>query len=554
MRVSVKQGINFSSPYTTIIGEFDSTPTPLFFDELKNLHEVFLIAYSIEENKVEVQSKFPHFWKEAFKVLNLYFAGHNTEAETREFIYDALIKMQIGSMSSIPVYQGAQKLRIELTQFYFHDGLHVDYDEKPWNKKYVVGCGIETELMAMASSSKDSKDGLKAQRDKAQTNQIITRLGLPIAKWEIVNSIDHLATIWDNYKKPVVIKPAGLTRGLGVVTNIFELDHAVKSVAFAQKAIDTKARSEWQKKIMIQEQVAGNDYRLLVVNGKLEIATHRIPAYVMGDGKSTIRELITETNKDPRRNTGNPTHILKPINFDEMLDQYLNEQGLTLESVPKKGEQQFVRKIASMSMGGMTKDVTDTVHPQIRYFVESLAQTVKSFVIGVDVICKDISNPLTAENGSFIEMNSQPEMYLNAFPTDGKQYNHIGETYVKGLLEGKPRTKRISIIGGTLNEAKKVADNEIKAGHRVGLYSNNSIFINNELMNDGLNQPQAIESIKINGSLETIILHYSDRVNAESMGLGFDEIDELIIKGELEKSQKEIVKKYQQIGLIKKVS
>ena len=98
---------------------------------------------------------------------------------------------------------------------------------------------------------------------------------------------------------------------------------------------------------MIQEQVQGSedgsDYRLLVIDGKLKVCTRRIPAFVIGDSKSNIKELIDELNKDPRRNVSDPSHILKPIVFDEPLDSFLAKQNLTLESVPNKDSKIYVR-------------------------------------------------------------------------------------------------------------------------------------------------------------------------------------------------------------------
>ena len=100
---------------------------------------------------------------------------------------------------------------------------------------------------------------------------------------------------------------------------------------------------------MIQEQVYGEDYRLLVINGKPQIATKRIPAFVTGDGSKSIKELIEQENSDPRRDIKNPAHILKPIKIDEPLIKYLTQQNLTLDSIPEKGQRVYVRKVASMS-------------------------------------------------------------------------------------------------------------------------------------------------------------------------------------------------------------
>ena len=95
---------------------------------------------------------------------------------------------------------------------------------------------------------------------------------------------------------------------------------------------------------MIQEQVQGENYRLLVIDGKLEIATKRIPAFVIGDEQKNIKQLIEETNNDPRRDTTNPAHTLKPIIIDKPLEECLKEQKLSLKDTPEKNEKIYVRK------------------------------------------------------------------------------------------------------------------------------------------------------------------------------------------------------------------
>jgi cyanophycin synthetase len=85
------------------------------------------------------------------------------------------------------------------------------------------------------------------------------------------------------------------------------------------------------------------------------IATKRIPAFVEGNGKDTIEELIEKTNKDTRRDIQNPTHTLKPIVIDEAMLELLKEKELSLNYIPAIGEKVVVRKVASMSQGGITK-------------------------------------------------------------------------------------------------------------------------------------------------------------------------------------------------------
>ena len=53
--------------------------------------------------------------------------------------------------------------------------------------------------------------------------------------------------------------------------------------------------------VVVETYVAGNDYRVLVIGGKLAAVAERVPASVTGDGEHTVRQLVDIANSDPRR-------------------------------------------------------------------------------------------------------------------------------------------------------------------------------------------------------------------------------------------------------------
>jgi cyanophycin synthetase len=311
---------------------------------------------------------------------------------------------------------------------------------------------------------------------------------------------------------------------------------------------------------MIQEQVPGEDYRLLVIDGKLEVTTKRIPAFIIGDGKSTIEKLIEETNKDPRRDTSKPTHILKPIKIDEPLLNLLDEKGLSLESIPQKDEKITVRKVASMSQGGITQDFTDKVGPEIKHIVESIATSIHAFVIGADILCKDISKPLTKDNGGIIEINTKPEAYLNLYPVIGRQREEVADTHITKLLKNN-KTKKIVVVGQfskdipTLLKEKPFLKPYLDENDTVGEYKEKSIFINSLRINSNLEKEKAIESLKVNASLDVVMIHHRNWEDVKETGLGFDNIDILIIEDRLtnNKDAMKVVKRYKRKGYIDKI-
>jgi cyanophycin synthetase len=503
---------------------------------------------------LSIQSKLPFVWRESSETLVKLSKGNITLEEASIYIIDTVIAKRIKSMSTIPILLAAHNKNIETTPFILEYLMLKGFQEgyrTVMNRYYVLGCGKGSQSTGSISSSRDAYVAENIQRDKWSTNTLIERLNLPMPKWQTISSIEEINEIWEEYEKPVVIKPTGLVGGHGVVVGLNTLEAAKKAYNFALKA--SEGKPTWQRKVMIQEQVKGEDYRLLVVDGKLEIATKRIPAFVIGDGKSTLKELIDETNRDPRRDISNPAHILKQIEIDESLLEYIEEQGYTLESIPEKDLKVAVRKIASMSQGGITEDFTDQVSKEIKAIVESIAQTMHAFVLGVDVMCIDLSKPLTKENGAILEVNTMPESYLNLYPVLGQQRAYVADLFVERLLK-ENICKKVVVVGQSTAHIPTLLRKTMfgEKDFTIGELIDNRYLINGLEINSGLERWRATESIKVNGSLDIIVLHHRDWKEVEENGLGFDSIDTLYITKEQakDKDNMKIMNRYKKLKLI----
>ena len=562
-KAQVLQGLNLISPYSTVIIEVNENDSvKKILDLVKNYHPLFIEKYSFTQGYLYIETKIPFLWREATDYLQQLGGSQISFEKCKELLVDELIKQRVASMSTIPILNTAYELGYEITPTLLDQAIiqtNKSGYPKTYNRHHTLGCGKGSEIIYSISSSKDSKNAKEIQKDKWSTNLMISRLGLPIPKWQTIDNKSQLEDIWSDFAKPVVIKPTGLTGGNGVVVGLNTLDEAKKAFEFAQKSVNEKPREEWQKKIMIQEQVPGEDYRLLVIDGKLEIATKRIPAFIIGDGKNSIKKLINETNKDPKRDTSSPVHTLKPIVIDESLMDHLKQQNLSLDYIPKLNEKIPVRKVASMSKGGITEDFTDEVSDEIKYVVESIASSIHAFTLGVDVLCKDISKPLTKENGAILEVNTMPEAYLNFFPVLGEEREYVVKTFVEKLLK-ENQTKKIVAIGNTLPDILTLLSEKSLWGSYfskkdvIGEYKDGYMRINGLEINDGLEKWKAVEALKVNASLDGIIIHHRDWEAVKSDGLGFNNIDLLIVsKEEAEKDEMKIVKKYKTKRFINKI-
>ena len=524
-------------------------------EKITAFHPIFIQEYIISPTELIIRSKLPFVWKECIDTFQKLSTREITAKKADEYIIEVVINKKIKSMSTIPLLYSAHKSNIETTPLLENILLKDIKDgfRSVFNRYYVIGCGKGNQITGSIASTRDAYLAQNIQKDKWSSNIVIQRLNLPMPKWQVVSNITELENCWGEYEKPVVIKPTGLVGGHGVVVGLNTLEEAKGAFKFAVQATEKKTRSSWQKKIMIQEQVKGEDYRLLVIDGKLEIATKRIPAFVTGDGKHTIEELINETNKDPRRDISNPAHILKPIIIDTPLRDLLKRNSLTLESIPEKESRIYVRNIASMSQGGITEDFTESVSKEIKLLVESIAHSIHAFALGVDVMCLDLSKPLTKDNGAILEVNTMPEAYLNFYPTIGEQRGYVADTYIKNLLK-ENISKKLIVIGQTENDLptllrKKWGFNKDSV---IGELKESGYIINGKEINNVENWNSSLDALKCNGLLDILMVHYRDWKDVEEKGLGFDHIDTLYITKDMknEKEYIKIVKRYRRMKLI----
>lgn len=555
--VQTIQGLNLESKYTTVKipleGENIGDITTIL-DKIVSFHTVFIKKYSISPTLLTIRSKLPFLWRESADTLIKLSKSEISLDKAQQYIVEEIIGRRIKSMSTIPVLESAHRQNIETTPAVLDNimlkGLSEGY-RKALNRYFLLGCGRGSQTTASISSSKDAFIAQNIQRDKWSTNTMIEALNLPLPKWQVIHNVSELERVFPTYEKSLVIKPTGLTGGHGVTVGLNTIEEARKAFKFAKDS--GKGKSAWQTKVMIQEQVKGEDYRLLVIDGKLEIATKRIPAFVVGDGKLTIKKLIEKENSDPRRDTTNPAHILKPIVIDEPLKDYLKQQKLSLDSIPDKNQQVNVRKIASMSQGGITEDFTDQVGKEIKTIVESIASSIHAFVLGVDVMCLDISKPLTKENGAILEVNTMPESYLNFYPVLGKQRGYVADTFVKALLS-ENKCKKFVVVGQSKDDIPTLLRKKhvIQKENTVGELIEERYYINGMLMNENKEKWKAFEAIKRNSSLDVIVIHHRDWNEVREYGLGFDHIDTLFVTKDMHSNKEymKVVKRYKKMKLI----
>jgi cyanophycin synthetase len=191
-----------------------------------------------------------------------------------------------------------------------------------------------------------------------------------------------------------VLKPLDGNHGKGASINITNWEDAALGLEYAQK---------YSRRVIVERFITGFDFRVLVIDNKLVAAAKRVPAHVIGNGKSTIQELIAITNQDPRRGYGHE-NVLTQIDVDRDTLDLLKKSEMTTETVPKSGEIIYLKSTANLSTGGTSVDVTDMMHPENIFLAERISRIIGLDVCGIDIMAENLTQPLK-ENGGCIPEN-----------------------------------------------------------------------------------------------------------------------------------------------------
>lgn len=254
-------------------------------------------------------------------------------------------------------------------------------------------------------------------KNKEVAKSMLSNAGLSVSAGFVVKPTDeaeYTAQIFEILRKPLVVKPTNDQQGNNVFVNITTSQMLSKSM---EKIYSFNG--DRKVDLLIEHMFSGNEYRILATQEKILSVIKRVPANVVGDGKSTIQVLIDLKNSDPIRlemPTYNQIKIIKP------LLRFLQLQALTLESVLPKGKKVFLLPHGPLdiSQGGDTIDVTDTIHSSVS---EIVRQAMVSFpglsLAGIDFMTTDINARQTSESYTIIEINSSPSLDWNEFPIVG---------------------------------------------------------------------------------------------------------------------------------------
>jgi len=267
-------------------------------------------------------------------------------------------------------------------------------------------------------------------KDKAYAAYFMKRLGYPVPNGKSFFTVKWAKTINSNndpnaayqYARslgfPVIVKPNSKSQGSGVakVFNKKEFMQAVNILSWNERVF------------LVQQVVIGNDYRIVVIDEQVISAYQRLPLSVIGDGHSSVRQLLLKKQADFER-IGRDTKI--PID-DFRIKLRLKRLKKSEQSVLSKNEHLKLLVNANLSTGGDAVDATQEIHLEWKNLAIRLTKDMNLRYCGVDVI---INGTLREPPKKFVvlEVNAAPG--LDNYSSVGSKQHHIVENMYEKVLK-----------------------------------------------------------------------------------------------------------------------
>ena len=333
-----------------------------------------------------------------------------------------------------------------------------------------LGHGRHQRRIWTAETDRTSAIAGNIAHDKDLTKSLLASCGVPVPEGQVVDSPQAAWEAALDIGLPVVVKPSDANHGRGVSLDLSERGDVEKAYSVA----DVEG-----SEVIVERYVRGEEHRLLVVGGKVVAAARGESLSVVGDGRSTVAQLIdSQLNSDPRRGEAEefPLETIY-LEREPVMRLLLERQGLSGETVPAAGRQVLVQR-----NGNVAIDCTDDVHPEVAHAVVLAARVVGLDVAGVDVVTQDISRPLQEQGGAVVEVNAGPGLLMHLKPATGLS-RPVGRAIVDHLFD-EGSNGRVPIVGVAGSRhgnaiARLVAWLLHLSGRQVGLACDDGLFLGN---------------------------------------------------------------------------
>lgn len=280
--------------------------------------------------------------------------------------------------------------------------------------------------------------GYFAAEDKILTDSLLSARGINMPASVIISpdeSFDKAKAMLREFDS-LVVKPAAMNHGDGITVGVRSEEGLDKAVQYARKAAGAPMD------VIVQQKVDGNEYRFLVVDGKVAAVASRRPPYVIGDGSSTIEELIKRKNQDPRRGNAHDSELT----LIDIYEVRLHKGDNFLAHILEKDQKEEVLATSNLSRGGEAIDFTDQASKALKKIAVDAARACFLSVAGIDIMTNDITTE-ALDDSYIIEVNLGPGLRMHQFPSQGTPRD-VAKVVFKALEKNaRPIDKNVKTIG-----------------------------------------------------------------------------------------------------------
>jgi len=356
--------------------------------------------------------------------------------------------------------------------------------------------------------------------DKEGTHSLLRDMGLPVPKQTMFSSEDDAVYNVNRMGYPVVIKPLDANHGRGISINLTTEEEVREAFHIA------KAQSR-SRHVIAESFITGYDHRMLVVNNELVAVAKRVPGHVVGDGKSTIAQLVDVVNSDPRRGIGHEK-VLTRLELDGQAATLMKAADYDESTVLKKDEIFSLRATANLSTGGTSIDLTDVVHPDNREMAVRAVRAIGLDIGGVDFITDDITYSYKDVGGAIVEVNAGPGFRMHVAPSEGQPRDVSGKVLDMLYPPGTPSRIPVAAVTGTNGKTtttRMLSHIMQTCGHVVGMTSTGGIQVDGRVTVKGdMTGPKSAQIVLRDPTIDFAVLETA-RGGILRAGLGYSECD-----------------------------
>ncbi|HYE48736.1 MAG TPA: cyanophycin synthetase [Azospirillaceae bacterium] len=381
-----------------------------------------------------------------------------------------------------------------------------------------LGWGSRQQRIRASITGRTSHLAAEAASDKDLTKSLLEEAGVPVPRGEVVRGPEAAVRAAERLGWPVVTKPLDGNHGRGVSLDLTTPDQVRRGFEMAERH---------GRRVIVEQFYRGRDHRILVVGGRIVAVAERVPAHVVGDGARTVRALVEEVNRDPRRGEGHEKVMTRIVIDDHVLDM-LERAGMTPDSVPAAGEVVYLRATANLSTGGTAVDRTDDIHPENALIARRAALAVGLDVAGIDLIAPDITRSVRETGGGVVEVNAAPGFRMHLEPSQGRPRDVAGAVLDLLFPDGAPGRIPVFAVTGTNGKSTtcRMAGHILRqAGHTVGIASTTGVYVDEQRVGKwDASGPRSARMVLRDPLVDAAVLETA-RGGILREGLGFDACD-----------------------------